>query len=134
MHGRSILSFASSQEGVTNDPGTEELLVEACEAGANVIGGCPYTDTSPNEQIARIRRRHRHASRLRADPPDNMDVDHVCRRTEEYKYGGRVAIGHVTKMTSLRWTRSTRRAKRLANAGVALTVLPSTDLYLMGRQ
>ena len=25
-------------------------------------------------------------------------------------------------------------AKRLADAGVALTVLPSTDLYLMGRQ
>ncbi len=42
------------QEGLTNDPGTEELLIEACEAGADVIGGCPYTDTKPNEQIARI--------------------------------------------------------------------------------
>ena len=35
------------QEGLTNDPGTEELLVEACEQGADVIGGCPYTDTDP---------------------------------------------------------------------------------------
>src|SRR6266850_8311793 len=42
------------QEGLINDPGAEELLVEACAAGADLIGGCPYTDTAPNEQIARI--------------------------------------------------------------------------------
>jgi cytosine deaminase len=29
------------QEGLLNDPGTEELLIEACEAGADLIGGCP---------------------------------------------------------------------------------------------
>ena len=33
------------QEGLTNDPGTEGLLVEACANGADLIGGCPYTDT-----------------------------------------------------------------------------------------
>ena len=42
------------QEGLINDPGTEELLVAACEQGADLIGGCPYTDTHPNEHIARI--------------------------------------------------------------------------------
>jgi cytosine deaminase len=30
--------------------------------------------------------------------PDKMTFDHVCRRTEEYRYGGRVAIGHVTRV------------------------------------
>ena len=29
------------------------------------------------------------------------DVEHVCRRTQEFQYGGRVAIGHVTKAASL---------------------------------
>jgi cytosine/creatinine deaminase len=29
------------QEGLLNDPGTEELLVAACEEGADLIGGCP---------------------------------------------------------------------------------------------
>ena len=42
------------QEGLINDPGTEELLVEACEGGADLIGGCPYTDSDPHGQIARI--------------------------------------------------------------------------------
>ena len=42
------------QEGLLNDPGTEELLIAACEAGADLIGGCPYTDSDPHGQIARI--------------------------------------------------------------------------------
>src|SRR4051812_37315468 len=42
------------QEGLNNDPGTFELLVKACESGAGVIGGCPYTDSDPDLQIARI--------------------------------------------------------------------------------
>src|SRR5580704_17859781 len=42
------------QEGLTNDPGTEELLIEACAAGADLIGACPYTDTDPQAHIARI--------------------------------------------------------------------------------
>src|SRR5438132_13997415 len=45
---------AFPQEGLTNDPGTAELLVQACEQGADVSGGCPYTDSEPSEQIARI--------------------------------------------------------------------------------
>ena len=42
------------QEGLLNDPGTEELLVAACESGADLIGGCPYTDSDPDRHIARI--------------------------------------------------------------------------------
>ena len=64
---------------------------------------------------------------------DGMDLDHVCKRTEEFRYGGRVAIGHVTKAASLPMPAFEAAAKRLADAGVALTVLPSTDLFLMGR-
>ena len=42
------------QEGLTNDPGTEELLVEALRNGADLLGGCPYTDTDPKAQIDRL--------------------------------------------------------------------------------
>jgi len=53
--------------------------------------------------------------------------------TDTYRYGGRVAIGHVTKLSAAPAERFEGAAKRLADAGVALTVLPATDLYLMGR-
>jgi cytosine deaminase len=127
------------QEGLLNDPGTEELLIEACERGADVIGGCPYTDNNPHGQIAKI---FAIAQRFDCDidfhldfdlDPSWMDLEEVCRQTERLKWGGRVAIGHVTKLSTLGPDRLKAVAKILADAGVAVTVLPATDLYLTGR-
>src|SRR5579871_5026884 len=42
------------QEGMTNYPGTEELLVEGLRRGARTIGAVPYFDTDPRQQIDRI--------------------------------------------------------------------------------
>src|SRR5215471_18540224 len=130
---------AFPQEGLTNDPGAEELLVEACEQGADVIGGCPYTDTDPPRQIARI---FAIARRFDLDidfhldfdiDPSWMHLDEVCRQTDAQGWGGRVAVGHVTKLSAVDHSRLAEIGRRLADAGVAVTVLPATDLFLMGR-
>jgi cytosine deaminase len=127
------------QEGLLNDPGTEELLIEACEQGADVIGGCPYTDSDPHGQIARIFAIARRFDRdidfhLDFDlDPSCMDLEVVCQKTQEAAWGGRVTVGHVTKLSALEPERFAATAKRLADAGVAVTVLPATDLFLMGR-
>jgi cytosine/creatinine deaminase len=127
------------QEGLLNNPGTDGLMVEALKRGCGAVGAAPYTDSDPNGQIDRVFEMAREFDvdidmHLDFGPnADNMTFDHVCRRTEEHKYGGRVAIGHVTQATSLSAAGFEAMAKRLAGAGVALTVLPSTDLYLMGR-
>jgi cytosine/creatinine deaminase len=42
------------QEGLTKDPGAEELLVAALRDGGEAIGGCPYMDTDPNAHLERI--------------------------------------------------------------------------------
>ena len=65
--------------------------------------------------------------------PNQLDLDYVCDLTDKFKYGGRVAIGHVTKLSAADPERFKEKARRMANSGVALTVLPSTDLFLMGR-
>jgi cytosine deaminase len=127
------------QEGLLNDLGTEELLIAACEAGADLIGGCPYTDTDPHGQIVRI---FEIARRFDLDidfhldfdlDASHMDLEEVCRQTQALRYGGRVAVGHVTKLSALPPDRLAAMARRLADAGVAVTVLPATDLFLMGR-
>src|ERR1700754_169983 len=127
------------QEGLNNDPGTFELLVEACEGGADLIGGCPYTDSDPHRQIARI---FEIAMRFDVDidfhldfdlDPSWMHLDEVCRQTREHGRGGRVAIGHVTKLSALDPASLQRVGAKLGDAGVAVTVLPATDLFLMGR-
>jgi cytosine deaminase len=127
------------QEGLLNNPGTDQLMVQALKRGCRVVGAAPYTDTNPRGQIDRVFELAREFDvdidmHLDFGPTcDDMDVWHVCRRTEEYKYGGRVTIGHVTKAASLPLAEFERMARRLAEAGVALTVLPATELYLMGR-
>jgi len=127
------------QEGLTDNPGTEELLVEGLRRGARAIGAVPYCDADPRGQIDRIFRIARqwdvdidmHLDM--GDTPDGMQAEYVCRKTEEYGWGGRVAVGHVTQMSLLERPRFDALAATLARAGVAVTVLPSTDLFLMGR-
>ena len=130
------------QEGLLNRPGTEELMVAALRRGGKAIGACPYTDTNPHGQIDRIFTLAREFGvdidmHLDFDlDPEDMDLPYVCRRAEEFSYGGRVTVGHVTKLSVLEPQSQTAVARRLADAGVALTILPSTDLYLarpMGR-
>lgn len=125
------------QEGPFNNPGTDELLVESLRRGAHLVGGCPYTDTDPIGQIDRIFELARDFDvdidfHLDMDTnPRGMTVEHVCDQTARYGYGGRVAVGHVNKLSALPAERFKAVARRLAECGVAVTVLPSTDLFLV---
>lgn len=127
------------QEGLLNNPGTDELMVAALKAGASVVGAAPYTDSDPKAQIDRIFAMGREFDvdidmhlDFGADT-DELDLDYVCELCKRFKRGGRTAIGHVTKLSCASPARFAAAADRLADAGVALTVLPSTDLFLMGR-
>ena len=127
------------QEGLLNNPGTDELMVEGLRRGGRVVGAAPYTDSDPKGQIDRVFEIAREFDididmHLDFGPDaESLDLDYVCDLTERYGYGGRVAIGHVTKLSALPPEQLSEKARRLAGAGVAVTVLPATDLYLMGR-
>jgi cytosine/creatinine deaminase len=127
------------QEGLLNNPGTDELMLQALKSGGSVVGAAPYTDSDPHGQINRIFAIAREFDididmHLDFAPtPDDLDLLYVCELAERFKWGGRVAIGHVTKLSTAPPELLAKCAKRMADAGVALTVLPSTDLYLMGR-
>jgi cytosine deaminase len=127
------------QEGLTNDPGTEQLLVAALRDGGDLIGGCPYMDTDPMAQLEKL---FDLAQAFDVDVDLHLDfdldpswwhLDEVLRQTERRNYQGRVAIGHASKLSALPPREFDAAAARLARAGVAVTVLPATDLYLMGR-
>jgi cytosine deaminase len=127
------------QEGLLNNPGTDELMVQALRNGGRVVGAAPYTDTDPPGQIERVFEIAREFDididmhlDFGADAGE-LDLVQVCELAHKYDRGGRVAIGHVTKLSAAPPDRLEQATRRLANAGVALTVLPSTDLYLMGR-
>jgi cytosine deaminase len=127
------------QDGMTNYPGTEELLVAALKDGARVLGGAPRYDSDPSAQIERIfalAREYDTDIDIHLDVGDStehMDVRKVLELTETYRRGGRVVVGHMAKLSLMPPAESAAMARRLADAGIAVTVLPATDLYLMGR-
>jgi cytosine/creatinine deaminase len=127
------------QDGLTNYPGTDELLVEALERGAKVIGGAPRYDTDPAAQIRRIfelAREYDVDIDMHLDvgnTPDALLIHTVCELTEQYRRGGRVVVGHMAKLSMIPPNQLAVLARRLADIGIAVTVLPVTDLYLMGR-
>lgn len=130
---------AFPQEGLLDDPGCDEILVQALENGADLIGGAPYIDEDSHGQIARIfelARRFDLDVDLHLDfdlNAANPDADEVCRVTDAYGWGGRVTIGHATKLSAMKPPQFDALATRLASAGVAVTTLPATDLFLMGQ-
>jgi len=127
------------QEGLISFPGTDELLVEALRRGAKVLGGAPRYDTDEAGQIRRIFELAREFDvdiDMHLDvgnTPDAMNIHLVRELTDTYKRGGRVVVGHMAKLSLLPPDQLTALARQMADSGVAVTVLPATDLFLMGR-
>lgn len=127
------------QEGLTNNPRADELLVAALKRGAKVIGAAPNYDPDHAGQIRRIfdlAREYDVDIDMHLDSgnsPDAMDIYLVCELTERYGLGGRVAVGHGCKYSTMRLEELKALARRIADAGVAVTALPATDLFMQGR-
>ena len=127
------------QEGLTNNPRSDALLIQALKRGAPVIGAAPNYDPDKAGQIRRIfalAREYDVDIDMHLDSgnsPADMDIHLVCELTKQYNLGGRVAVGHGCKYSTLPPTALETLAAEMADAGVAVTVLPATDLYMMGR-
>jgi cytosine deaminase len=127
------------QEGLSNNPRADALLVEALKRGTKVIGAAPNYDPDKAAQIHRIfelAREYGADIDMHLDSgnsPDDMDIHLVCELTRKYGLQGRVAVGHGCKYSTLAPRDLSSLATKIADAGVAVTVLPATDLYMMGR-
>ena len=131
---------AFAQEGVFRMPGTEQLLAEALRRGADLIGGCPYTDMDGHAQIDVIFRLARefgvdadfHVDFF--DEPEHLHLRYIIEQTTRWGWQDRVAVGHCTELGALPPTDLAPFAAGLKAAGVSVITLPATDLYLMGRK
>ncbi len=127
------------QEGLASYPGTEELVIEGLKRGAKLVGGAPRYDKDEHGQIRRIFELAREYDvdidiHLDVGPTaKDMNIHLVRELTEKYKWGGRVTAGHMAKLSLMPPAEVAALAKSLADTGVAITVLPTTDMFLMGR-
>ena len=94
------------QEGLTNYPGTEELLVDGAEGTARRCSAARRATTATR------RRRSTASSRspantmststcisMSATAPSTWTSASVLELTEQYKRGGRVVVGHMAKLS-----------------------------------
>ena len=129
-----------AQEGITNQPGTLDLLKKAMKMGGDVIGSAPYVDPNPQENIRLIFDQAQefdcdvdfHLDFLDDDAPLLLPV--VIEETLKRNWHNRVCLGHMTKLAGLTPKELDDFIPQLKAAGIAILALPATDLYMMARQ
>lgn len=134
-----IQVVAFPQEGIFKSPGTDKMMYEAMEMGADVVGGIPYNDAPANEHIDLvfdIAKKYDKPIDLHqdfSDEADDMSIEYLCRKTISEGYQGRVAVGHLTALHALPKAQLDPIIKLIAEAGISVMSLPATDLHLGAR-
>ncbi|MBN3764324.1 amidohydrolase family protein [Burkholderia sp. Ac-20365] len=137
---------AFPQEGILKSQGTYELMTEALNMGADVVGGCPYNELNWADTQRHIDMVFDMAQRF--DLPVDMHADfaddttdprfsaiaYIAQKTIDTCYQGRVALGHVTSLGSLDADTLGPLMDQIRAADISIVTLPATDLYLGGRK
>ena len=129
-----------AQEGITNQPGTEQLLRQALAMGGDLIGSAPYTDPDPEQNIRIVFDLAEHfdcdvdfhLDFLDNDAPMLLPV--VVGETIKRGWQDRVCLGHMTRLAGLTPKELKSTATLLREAGISVLALPATDLYMMARK
>ncbi|MEU3340283.1 amidohydrolase family protein [Streptomyces sp. NPDC006668] len=117
----------------------EELLHEALDLGADLLGDCPHLSADPAaslERTLRIAAEHHVGVDLHADEtldPDAGDLRLLARSVRERGLAAGVTASHCVSLGMVEPDEAMRTAKEVAAAGIAVVALPLTNLYLQGR-
>jgi cytosine deaminase len=132
--------------GLVRDPivGTDgsvqrERLRAALAGGCDVVGGAPWRGEAPDRSVHELT-----AAAAEAGLPIDLHLDETTdagtltltsylRRVEQLGLGGRATASHCVSLGQQDPGRAREVARALAGAGVALVVLPQTNLGLQGR-
>lgn len=134
-----IQVVAFPQEGIFKAPGTEAMMVEAMERGADVVGAVPYNDRDAKEHIDyvfELAKRFDKPLDLHqdfADDADKISIEYLAKKTIENGYQGKVSVGHLTAISALPPEELQPILELMAEAGISVMALPATDLHLGAR-
>lgn len=130
---------AFPQEGIFKAPGTEKMMYEAMEMGADVVGGIPYNDAPADKHIDlvfEIAKKYDKDIDLHQDFSDeatDISIEYLCKKTITENYQGRVSVGHLTALHALEPERLKDILVLMSEAQISVMALPATDLHLGAR-
>lgn len=133
---------AFPQEGILKDEGTEDLLWQALEMGADVVGGMPFNEYTEEDQKKHIDIVFDIAKEFRAsidmhvdetDDPNAKTLHYLAVKTIRESYYGKVTAGHTCALASYDDVYANFVISLVKNAKMNIITNPATNLMLQGR-
>ena len=126
---------AFPQDGVQREPGAEELIGEALELGADVVGGIPWIEFTREDEQAHVDAMCAYAKKY--DKPISMLLDDVgdseertlemlCRKSIEMGWQGRVTAQHCRAMCTYPENYFRKLVTLIKEAGIGIVSDPQT--------
>jgi cytosine deaminase len=133
---------AFPQEGIERSPGTAELMREAMQTGAHVVGGMPHWELGREASARHIEFCLALAAEHDADVDMHVDetddsgsrtLELLAESTARHGWGGRVTAGHCCAMAAWEDSYAAHVIALVAAEGVNVIANPATNLMLQGR-
>ena len=134
---------AFPQEGILKNPGCAELMRQAMEMGADVVGGMPANEATPEDSLEHVRYAFELAQVFNADVDmhvDEMDdpfyrtLEMVADETLRVGWQGRVTAGHTCALAAYDDHYANYVMDKVKTAEMFMITNPLTNLMLQGRQ
>ena len=134
--------IAFPQEGLLRDPGAADLMAEAMQRGATVVGGMPHWEATEDAQREHVRLCFELAARHDADVDMHVDetddgsvrtLAMVVAETERRGWQHRVTVGHVCALAAADHDYAERVIADCARLRITVVANPVTNLVIQGR-
>ncbi|UCG90016.1 MAG: amidohydrolase family protein [Candidatus Heimdallarchaeota archaeon] len=133
---------AFPQEGILKDEGTESLLYTAMETGADLIGGMPHNEHTPQDSQHHINILFDIAKQFNVDidshtdetdDPNSRTLQYLASSTIKRNYNDRVAVDHICSLAAQNDYYAARIIDLVKTANINVVSNPGTNMVLQGR-
>ncbi|MGC9114520.1 MAG: amidohydrolase family protein [Fervidicoccaceae archaeon] len=130
-----IQVVAFPQDGVVRDPGAEEYVRKAIELGADVVGGIPWIEITPEDEDTHIERMFEIAKEFNRDvamltddtgDPGLRTTEKLAKKAIKEGWKGRVTANHARAASMYTKPYLTKLAQLLKMADMSLITDPHT--------
>ncbi|MHA2246213.1 MAG: amidohydrolase family protein [Candidatus Hodarchaeales archaeon] len=142
---KNVIDFqivAFPQEGILKDEGTEDLLYKAMEIGADLIGGMPHNEHTPQDSQRHIDIVFDIAKQFNVsidshtdetDDPNSRTLQYLASSTVKRDYHERVAVDHICSLAAQNDYYASRIIDLIKLAKINVITNPGTNMVLQGR-
>lgn len=137
-----IQIVAFPQEGILSYPNGKELLEEAVQLGADVIGAIPHFEFTREygveslHYVFELARKYDRLIDVHCDEIDDEQsrfVETLAALAHKYQMGDKVTASHTTAMHSYNGAYASRLFRLLKMSGISFVANPLVNIHLQGR-